>query len=153
VRRSRILCARRSSALNFMRETDSYIVRRMALPTTEQLRHAISAPEEALLHALGDRVCRCSSPQESDVLILELIPRLKRYSPHWTRFTIAKWLQRRNLHFRRPPPPPAHWSGNGIQEQMPTRCGQAPTSANKDAVITHETTLRSSDQPDPSIPD
>jgi hypothetical protein len=125
----------------------------MALRTREQLGHAISAPEEALPHALGDRVCRCSSPQESDVLILESIPRLKRYSPHWTSFTIAKWLQRINLHFRRPPPPPAHWSGDGIQEQIPTWCGEAPTSASKDAVVTHETTLHFSDQPDPSMPD
>jgi hypothetical protein len=36
---------------------------------------------------------------------------------------------------------------------MPARCGQAPTSASKDAVVTHETTLRFSDQPDPSMLD
>jgi hypothetical protein len=36
---------------------------------------------------------------------------------------------------------------------MPIRCGQAPPSASKDAVVIHETTLRFSDQPDPSMPD
>jgi hypothetical protein len=36
---------------------------------------------------------------------------------------------------------------------MPTRCGQALTSTSKDAVVTHEATLRFSDQPDPSMPD
>jgi hypothetical protein len=36
---------------------------------------------------------------------------------------------------------------------IPTRCGQAPTSASKDAVVTHETTLRFSDQSDSATPD